>query len=415
VIPLATGATYDPPAGLTTTTYYYREATGRKTNGPAAGQYTCIVNTNVISVTVNTLPVVTTTNACMGSGSVTFTQSGGATGGIWTVSGGGTITNAGVFTPTGAGCFTATYTTPAPFCADTKSFVVFPSAPAPVVNSGCGAIIVTPPATVAGFTIQYSFNDGATWGTNTPPTADNCAGYKIKVRYVTSAVCGTIPIGTASTIAGCSESVAVVRVVDNTAPTIGAAGANATIECPATPSFTAPTATDACGSVTVNQLTDITAAGTCANNYTLTRRWYAVDACGNTSSTVSQSIVVRDITAPTIGAAGANATIECTATPSFTAPTASDVCNTATVQQVGADVTGGTACIRTITRTWNAIDACGNTSATRSQTITVVDTQAPTIGAAGANATIECTATPSFTAPTASDVCNTATVQQVGS
>src|SRR5678809_231738 len=89
-----------------------------------------------------------------------------------------------------------------------------------------------------------------------------------------------------------------------------------------------------------------------------------VDACGNSSSTVSQTITQTDTQAPVIGAAGANVTIECTATPSFTAPTACDACNTATVQQVGSDVTGGTACARTITRTWNAVDACGNTSST---------------------------------------------------
>jgi hypothetical protein len=55
----------------------------------------------------------------------------------------------------------------------------------------------------------------------------------------------------------------------------------------------------------------------------------------------------------------------------------------------------------------------GNSSATVSQTITQVDSQAPIIGAAGANATIECTATPIFTAPTATDACNTVTVNQL--
>jgi hypothetical protein len=34
-------------------------------------------------------------------------------------------------------------------------------------------------------------------------------------------------------------------------PTIGAAGANATIDCPATPNFTAPTVSDACGATTL--------------------------------------------------------------------------------------------------------------------------------------------------------------------
>src|SRR5437764_4912856 len=117
-------------------------------------------------------------------------------------------------------------------------------------------------------------------------------------------------------------------------------------------------------------------------------------------------------TSPTIGAAGAPATINCTATPSFTAPTASDDCNGATVNQL-SDVTGGTGCAKKVTRTWDAVDACGNHSATVSQTITLIDTTPPTIGAAGAPATINCTATPSFTAPTARDNYKGANVNQL--
>src|SRR5258708_2334696 len=204
---------------------------------------------------------------------------------------------------------------------------------------------------------------------------------------------------------GCNNHSATVSqtitVVDTQAPVISAAGANATIECTATPSFTAPTASDACNGATVNQVgSDVTGGTACAR--TITRSWDAVDGCNNHSATVSQTITVVDTQAPVISAAGANATIECTATPSFTAPTASDACNGATVNQVGSDVTGGTACARTITRSWSAVDACGTADTTVSQTITVVDTQAPVIGAAGANATIKCTATPSFTPPTAS-------------
>src|SRR5204863_8578886 len=108
--------------------------------------------------------------------------------------------------------------------------------------------------------------------------------------------------------------------------------------------------------------------------------------------------------APTIGQAGGNATIECTATPAFTPPSASDACNGATVNIVSTTTTGNS-CSSVITRTWDATDACGNHSATRAQSITVVDTQAPTIGQAGGNATIECTATPAFTPPSASDAC----------
>src|SRR5207247_1083081 len=174
-----------------------------------------------------------------------------------------------------------------------------------------------------------------------------------------------------------------------TAPVISAAGSDATIQCPATPSFTAPTASDACGTSTVNFLGETTTAGTCANNYTAARSWNAVDACGNTSETRTQTITVEDTTAPVISNAGSDATIQCPATPSFTAPTASDACGGSTVI-MDSDTTAAGRCANDYTRTqtWHAVDACGNTSAQVSQTVTVHDTTAPTIGGQGSNATI---------------------------
>ncbi|HEV8285639.1 MAG TPA: T9SS type A sorting domain-containing protein [Chitinophagaceae bacterium] len=199
-----------------------------------------------------------------------------------------------------------------------------------------------------------------------------------------------------------------------TAPTIGNPGPNATIECTATPSFTAPTASDACSGATVNIVSTTTAAGSCTGNYNVTRSWDATDASGNHSATVSQTITVQDTQAPSINAP-ADATIECTATPTFGTPTASDACSGASVQQVGSDVTTPGSCAGTysITRTWRAVDNCGNSSGTVAQTITVQDTQAPSINAP-ANTTIECTATPTFGAPTASDACSGATVNTLG-
>src|SRR5207302_1829990 len=122
-------------------------------------------------------------------------------------------------------------------------------------------------------------------------------------------------------------------VQDTTAPTIGSAGSNATIECPASPTFTAPTASDTCNSATVVQDSDTTANGTCAGTYSETRTWHAVDNCGNTSGTRTQTVTVQDTTAPTIGGQGANATIECPASPTFPAPTASYTYNTPTLLQ----------------------------------------------------------------------------------
>jgi hypothetical protein len=162
----------------------------------------------------------------------------------------------------------------------------------------------------------------------------------------------------------------VITAVDTHGPTIGDAGANATIECTATPVFTAPTAADDCSGATVNLVSSTTTGNSCSR--VITRVWDATDACGNHSATRAQSISIVDTQAPTIGSAGANATIECTATPVFTAPTASDACNAVTVNLISDVTTMSTVGVRTETRTWNAVDACGNTSTTVSQTVTTL-------------------------------------------
>src|SRR5678809_10453 len=199
-----------------------------------------------------------------------------------------------------------------------------------------------------------------------------------------------------------------ITVVDNTPPVIGTPGANATVICPATPSFTAPTASDACSSSSVVVVSDIIAKATCGGAVTRTITWRAIDACGNQSSTVAQTMTVVSNSPPGVGTPGANTTIFCPATPVFTAPTSSDVCSSSTIVVV-SDVTAQGSCAGSYaeTMTWRAVDACGNQSGTVAQTITVIDNTSPVIGTPGANGTVNCPATPNFTAPTASDVCST--------
>src|ERR1044071_5858779 len=96
---------------------------------------------------------------------------------------------------------------------------------------------------------------------------------------------------------------------------------------------------DSCNGATLHP-SDSSTGTSCST--TFTRTWYAEDACGNTSTTVSQSITVHDATAPSIGPAGDSTTVEgcpATYTPTFSAPpTASDSCNGATVSTVGSDM-----------------------------------------------------------------------------
>ncbi|MBL8767325.1 MAG: hypothetical protein JNL94_08175 [Planctomycetes bacterium] len=63
-----------------------------------------------------------------------------------------------------------------------------------------------------------------------------------------------------------------------------------------------------------------------------------------------------------------------------------------------------------MTRSWNAVDGCGNVSPTVSQTITIVDTTPPSISALPGPTTIECPAVPQFATPTATDACSSATL-----
>lgn len=202
-----------------------------------------------------------------------------------------------------------------------------------------------------------------------------------------------------------------VNVIDNTPPSLGSAGPNMTISCPQAPVFTAPQAADNCDpSVSVVEVSDVTVPSACPGVYVRTKTWKARDCMGNESGTVSQTINVIDNTPPTIGQAGANATISCPQSPVFTEPTASDFCDASPDIVLVSDITTPSGCpgVYSRTKVWKAVDCSGNESGSVSQTITVVDNTAPVIGTPGANATISCPNSPVFTPPTATDACDPA-------
>ncbi|SHJ21314.1 HYR domain-containing protein [Tangfeifania diversioriginum] len=102
------------------------------------------------------------------------------------------------------------------------SVVIYPPAPpAPEVSAGCGPFEVTPPADIGGFNIEYSFDDGDTWGSsNQSPAGDDCSGYEVKTRYVLADDCGNTNAGDASSSLACSESDATLRIIDTTPPDV---------------------------------------------------------------------------------------------------------------------------------------------------------------------------------------------------
>ena len=138
------------------------------------------------------------------------------------------------------------------------------------------------------------------------------------------------------------------------------------------------TATDNCGNVTITY-SDVTAAGDCDNEYTITRTWTAEDACGNTSD-CDQIIEVVDTQDPDLACA-ADVTIECddSTYPDNTGwSTATDACGDVTVEYVDATFEGECPITMVIQRRWTATDACGNT-AECDQIIELYDLEGPEI------------------------------------
>ena len=150
---------------------------------------------------------------------------------------------------------------------------------------------------------------------------------------------------------------------------------------------------------------DVFVAG-CGSGGVITRTWTATNTCGTASC--EQTVTIIDTTPPTISAAGANATIQCPASPVFTAPTtANDICDPSpTVIEVSDVTTPGCGGTNSRVKTWKARDCAGNESGTVSQTIQVVDTTAPVVTITGpASGAVYAVGTPvSFTA-TFTDAC----------
>ena len=147
-------------------------------------------------------------------------------------------------------------------------------------------------------------------------------------------------------------------------------------------SWTAPTATDNCGTPTVAQVLG-GANGSCFPVGTTLVKYMATDAKGNTAICVFNVVVTKivvdpcatDVTAPVLVGCPANivktpASAGSCWTVSWTAPTATDNCGTPTVTQTAGPSNGSCLAPGTYTVTYKATDAKGN-SVTCSFTITV--------------------------------------------
>ncbi|MBK6628507.1 MAG: hypothetical protein IPG35_13080 [Flavobacteriales bacterium] len=160
-----------------------------------------------------------------------------------------------------------------------------------------------------------------------------------------------------------SSATQTVTVVDNEAPVLLGVPADLTLQCDEKlPEAPAVTAEDACSANLEVILTEETIKGDCKNEFTVIRTWTVSDLCGNTAS-ATQTIEVVDTTPPTILCAVADLETTCDKVPDAEACKASDNCDE-DVQVLFTEDMSGKDCEKgyTITRTWTAVDDCGNSS-----------------------------------------------------
>jgi hypothetical protein len=263
-------------------------------------------------------------------------------------------------------------------------------------------ILVTATDNCGGFVSVFHQGDAPSNGTS------NCN------NVVTRTYLGVDQCGNTAT---CTQ---LITVNDTTPPSI-TCPAPLNLQCfsqvPA-PNVGSVAASDNCGGfVNVTHVGDVATNGQSSCNNVITRTYQATDSCNN-STTCTQTITVNDTTPPTIQCP-AGATLQCFSqipAPSITAVIATDNCVPPVVSHVGDVATNGqSSCNNTITRTYQAVDSCGNT-ATCTQVFTVNDTTPPIITCPGP-VTVQCFSQvppPNTQSVIASDNCGGVTVIHVG-
>lgn len=222
----------------------------------------------------------------------------------------------------------------------------------------------------------------AAWDFVLPESAGFCGAPTLTaLSTVTNALCGRSYVATRTWEArdACGNSATcaqTVTVADSTPPVI-TCPPNQTVEAGTAWTFELPTATDRCdGTAVAVALVGTMTNALCGSAYVATRTWRATDACGN-SATCSQSVLVQDSTPPQIACA-TNEVVDWGGPWDFTAPTASDPGSSLPVGITVFSTTTNWFCASTytVTRIWQATDACGN-YALCDQSVTIVDRVPP--------------------------------------
>ncbi|HYF68906.1 MAG TPA: HYR domain-containing protein [Ohtaekwangia sp.] len=273
------------------------------------------------------------------------------------------------------------------------------------IISGCPANIIT----TTNATCQAVVN----WAE--PTATDNCATVTLTRSHAPGAVFnkGTTPVTYTATDASGNVSTCTFNVIveDKTAPVITACPSDITVSanalCKASVTWTPPTATDNCTTVTLTSTHNSGhqfSVGTTVVSYT------ATDAVGN-KSTCTFNVVVKDETPPVITGCPSDITLTanalCKATGTWSAPTGSDNCGAVTMTTTHAS--GTLFSLGTTPVTYTATDGSGNKT-TCTFNVIVKDETPPIIAGCPTNITVAadptCKATVTWTPPSATDNCN---------
>jgi len=136
------------------------------------------------------------------------------------------------------------------------------------------------------------------------------------------------------------------------------------VSCENIPAPPTVTALDLCNRSIPVTFLETRTNGSCPNAYRLTRTWTTTDVCGQTVSQ-QQTIDVVDNTPPLLIGVPADERVLCGFIPCAANVTAIDNCPGVTIRFTEVLNPGRTCCDFTLTRTWTATDACGNTATAR--------------------------------------------------
>ncbi|MFN0013466.1 MAG: HYR domain-containing protein, partial [Saprospiraceae bacterium] len=169
-----------------------------------------------------------------------------------------------------------------------------------------------------------------------------------------------------------TQHVQTITVEDDEAPTFSNKPGDYSSDCSEdVPAVVAPDVADNCDIFTVD-FSETVAPGGCEDRFDVFRTWVATDLCGNTS-TFTQTITIYDGEAPKFTNVPLSTSEDCAQdVPAVVHPDVSDNCSQVVVDFSETTAPGGCEDDFTVTRTWVATDACGN-SVSVQQVIDIYD------------------------------------------